>query len=167
MLHVNASTFQFLFEFWQSRSHARALCFFFFSRLPFTVSRFIADATELLVHRNTSKYQRQWLRSFRISDFSFTMFLGFQNDFSYSDCIAFKKWWFLQFLTEKNKLFSISGICDINNKGRKISGVAWTLLDAQKHRMIMATRHKFSGLSLRLTAKDSFCMNTYSEPWRA
>ena len=166
MLHVNASTVQFLFEFWQSRSHARALCFFFFfSRLPFTFSMFIAHATELLVHRSTSKYQ--WLCSFRISDFRFTMFLGFQNDFSYRDWIAFKKWWFLQFLTEKNKLFSISGICDINNKGRKISAVAWTLLDAQKHRMIMATRHKFSGLSLRLTAKDSFCMNTYSEPWRA
>ena len=69
--------------------------------------------------------------------------------------------------TRKIKLFSISSICDINNKGRKISGVAWTLLDAQKHRMIMATRHKFSGLSRRLTAKDSFCINTYSVPWRA
>ena len=148
-----------------SRGRMHELYVFFFSRLPFTVSMFIADGTELLVHRSTSKYQ--WLCSFSISDFSFTMFLGFQNDFSYSDWIAFKKWWFLQFLTGKNKLFSISGICDINNKGRKISGVAWTLLDAQKHRMIMATRHKFSGLSLRLTAKDSFCMNTYSEPWRA
>ena len=148
-----------------SRGRMHELYVFFFSRLRFTVSIFIAHATELLVRRSTSKYQ--WLCSFRISDFSFTMFLGFQNDFSYSDWIAFKKWWFLQFLTEKNKLFSISGICDINNKGRKISGVAWTLLDAQKHRMIMATRHKFSALSLRLTAKDSFCMNTYSEPWRA
>ena len=67
----------------------------------------------------------------------------------------------------KIKLFSIGGICDINNKGWKISGVAWTLLDAEEHRMIMATRHKFSRLSLRLTAKDSFCMNTYSEPRRA
>ena len=69
--------------------------------------------------------------------------------------------------TRKIKLFSISSICDINNKGRKISGIAWTLLDAQKHRMIMATRHMFSGLSRRLTAKDSFCINTYSEPRRA
>ena len=67
----------------------------------------------------------------------------------------------------KIKLFSISDICDINKKGRKISGVAWTLLDAEEHRMIMATRHKFSRLSLRLAAKDSFCMNTYSEPRRA
>ena len=98
------SIVQFLFEFWKSRSHAQALCFFF-SRLPFTVSMFIAHATELLVHRSTSKYQRQWPCSFRISDFTFTMFLGFQNDFSYSDWITFKKWSFLQFLTEKNKTF--------------------------------------------------------------
>ena len=35
---------------------------------------------------------------------------------------------FLEFLYEKNaELFSISGICDINNKER-ISGVPWTLL---------------------------------------
>ena len=36
-------------------------------------------------------------------------------------------------------------------KERKISGAAWTLLDTQEHRLIMATRRKISRLSLRLT----------------
>ena len=51
---------------------------------------------------------------------------------------------FLEFLSEKNaELFSISGICDINNTER-ISSVPWTLL--HRHRMIMATRSKLSGI---------------------
>ena len=63
---------------------------------------------------------------------------------------------FRQFLTQKNaKLFSISGIWDINKKERKISGVALNLLDTEEQRMIMATRCKLSGLSLRLT-RDLF-----------
>ena len=52
---------------------------------------------------------------------------------------------------EKCKSFSISDICYINKKERKISVVAWTLLDTEEHRLIMATRHKLSRLSLRLT----------------
>ena len=36
-------------------------------------------------------------------------------------------------------------------KERKISGAAWTLLDTEGHRLIMATRRKISRLSLRLT----------------
>ena len=167
MLHVNASTVQFLFEFWQSRSHARALCFFF------SVDFLLQLACSSLTPR--SCWFIETLRSIKDNDFvhsefpisALPCFSVFRMISATVIALRSKKWWFLQFLTEKNKLFSISGICDINNKGRKISAVAWTLLDAQKHRMIMATRHKFSGLSLRLTAKDSFCMNTYSEPWRA
>ena len=52
---------------------------------------------------------------------------------------------------EKCKSFSISDICYINKKERKTSVVAWTLLDTEEHRLIMATRHKLSRLSLRLT----------------
>ena len=46
------------------------------------------------------------------------------------------------------KLFCISGICDINKKRTKDIGccIIWTLLDTKEHRMIMATRCKFSGL---------------------
>ena len=43
------------------------------------------------------------------------------------------------------KIFSISDICYINKKERKISGVAWTLLDIEEHRLIMATRRKPRG----------------------
>ena len=88
-----------------SRGRMHELYFFFFSVDFLSQLACSSHARELLVHRSTSKYQRQWLCSFRISDFSFTMFLGFQNDFSYSDWITFKKWSFLQFLTEKNKTF--------------------------------------------------------------
>ena len=48
------------------------------------------------------------------------------------------------------KIFSISDICYINEEEWKISGVAWTLLNTEEHRLIMATRHKLSRLSLRL-----------------
>ena len=164
MLHVNESIVQFLFEFWQSRSHARALCFFF-SRLPFTVSMFIAHATELLVDIEALQsikdndlvhleFPISPLQCFSVFRMILATVIGLRSK---SD--RFYNSW-----PRKIKLFSISGICDINNKGRKISGVAWTLLDAEEHRMIMATRHKFSRLSLRLTAKDSFCMNAYSGP---
>ena len=124
-------------------SHRIHELYVFSSRLSFTVSMFIAHATEL-VHRSTSMYQRPC--PFRTSDYCFTMLvfrmisatvIGLRLE---SDII------FSQFL----KLSSIRGICDINfKKERKISGVVWTLLDTANRTPNdhhMATRCKFSGL---------------------
>ena len=53
----------------------------------------------------------------------------------------------------------------MNKKERKIPGVAWTLLDTEEHRLIMATRRKLRRLSLRQT-RDLifffFFMNTWT-----
>ena len=162
MLHVNASIVQFLFEFWQSRWHARALCFFF------SVDFLLQLACSSLTPR--SCWFKEALRSihdFVHSEFPISAlpcFSVFRIISATVIALCSKSDGFYNSWTRKIKLFSIGGIWDINNKGRKISGVAWTLLDAEAHRMIMATRHKFSRLSLRLTAKDSLCMNTYSGP---
>ena len=163
MLHVNASIVQFSFEFWQSRSHARALCCFFFS-----VDFLLQLACSSLTPR--SCWFIEALRS--INDFvhsefpisALPCFSVFRMISATVIALRSKSDGFCNSWPRKIKLFSIGGIGDINKKGRKISGVAWTLLDAEEHRMIMATRHKFSRLSLRLTAKDSFCMNAYSGP---
>ena len=119
---------------------------FFHSRLTFTVSMFIAHFIEALRCINLMN------SPFRISEWFQLQRL---------DCIQ-KVFFFLQFLTI---LFSISGICE-KKKNEKISGVAWTPLDTEEHWMIMETRYKFRGLSLRLMG-DLFCMNTYSVPRRA
>ena len=55
----------------------------------------------------------------------------------------------------KNGCVADYGICDINKKERKIAGVAYTLLDTEEHRLIIATRRKLSRLALRLT-RDLF-----------
>ena len=51
----------------------------------------------------------------------------------------------------KNAKVSPSATFAINKKERKISVIAWTLLDTEEHRLVMATRRKLSRLSLRLT----------------
>ena len=50
-----------------------------------------------------------------------------------------RKWCFLQFLTEKNETFLHQRHLPykIIKKEREISGVAWTLLDREEHRLIM------------------------------
>ena len=159
MLHVNASTVQFLFEFWQSRSHARALCFFF------SVDFLLQLACSSLTPR--SCWFIEALQSIKDNDLvhlefpisPLQCFSVFRMILATVIGLRSKSDRFYNSWTRKIKLFSIGGICDINKKGRKISGVAWTLLDAEEHRMIMATRHKFSGLSRRLTAMTSLIYN--------
>ena len=100
----------------------------FSSRLSFTVSMFIAHATEL-VHRSTSMYQ--WPCPFRTSYYCFTILvfimisatvIGLRLD---SDIV-----FFLQFLTEKNETFLHQRHLRYKyKKERKISGVVWALLD--------------------------------------
>ena len=110
---------------------------FLHSRLPFTVSMFIAHLIEALrgINLMTS--------SFRISEWFQLQWL---------DCV-YNSW------PRKMTLFSISGICDNKKKKeRKISGVAWTPLDTKEHRIIMATRYKFRGLSLRLILGAMACL---------
>ena len=134
---------QLLFVFWQS-SHTRTW-------LPFTaVSMFIAHAT--LVHRSTSMYQ--WPCPFRkkgpisalpcctVLIMISARVIGLRSLESVVFTILDRR--------KNAKIFSISDICYINKKERKISGVAWTLLDTEERRLIMATRRKLSRLSLRL-----------------
>ena len=135
---------QLLFVFWQS-SHTRTW-------LPFTaVSMFIAHAT--LVHGSTSMYQ--WPYPFRkkrspisalpcctVSIIISARVIGLR---SLESDVLYNSW-----PAKQSKIFSISGICYMNKKERKISGVAWSLLDTEEHRLIIATRRKLSRLSLRL-----------------
>ena len=119
---------------------------FFHSRLTFTVSMFIAHFIEALRCINLMN------SPFRISE-----------------------WFQLQWLDCIQKVFFFFTILDHSflhqrhlreKKNEKISGVAWTPLDTEEHWMIMETRYKFRGPSLRLMG-DLFCMNTYSVPRRA
>ena len=64
----------------------------------------------------------------------------------------------LQFLTKKNDAFLHQRHLRLKKKERKISGVAWTPLDTKEHRIIMATRYKFRGLSLRLILGAMTCL---------
>ena len=119
---------------------------FFHSRLTFTVSMFIAHFIEALrcINLMTSP--------FRISEWFQLQWL---------DCIQK-----VVFFYNSWPFFSPSAAFARKKKNEKISGVAWTPLDTEEHWMIMETRHKFRGLSLRLMG-DLFCMNTYSVPRRA
>ena len=123
---------------------------FFHSRLTFTVSMFIAHFIEALRCINLM------ISPFRISEWFQLQWL---------DCIQ-KVVFFLQFLTTKNDTFLHQRHLREKKKNEKISGVAWTPLDTEEHWMIMETRYKFRGLSLRRMG-DLFCMNTYSVPRRA
>ena len=114
---------------------------FLHSRLTFTVSMFIAHFIEALRCINLMTWP------FRISEWFQLQWL---------DCIQ-KVNFFYNSWPRKKTLFSISGICE-KKKNEKISGVAWTPLDTEEHWMIMATRYKFRGLSLRLMG-DKTCLN--------
>ena len=120
----------------------------------------IAHAT--LVHRSTSMYQLPC--PFRISYFCFTVLhctvLIMISATVVGLCSLESDVLFLQFLTENNaKLFSISGIYDINNKER-ISGVPWTLLHTNTERS-WRQDVSLADFFLCLT-RDLFCTNTYS-----
>ena len=130
MFHVNASIA--LFVFWQS-SHTWTLCFFS-SRLPLTIFR------SKHVHR--SRYgDGSWKHfdvsmTFSIENFRFLLYrVAWIPE-------SFQLRWLdrvLQFLTEKNEFFFPSAAFALynNKKEREISGVAWTLLDREEHRLIM------------------------------
>ena len=127
MLHVNESIVQFLFEFWQSRSHAQALCFF-------SVDFLLQLACSSLTPR--SCWFIETLQSIKDNDLvhlefpisALQCFSVFRMILATVIGLRSKSDRFYNSWPRKIKLFSIGGICDINNKGWKISGVAWTLL---------------------------------------